>query len=64
MMVAEQAEDTGDLVHPDGGTESEIHVDICAKLDNSVRTLFQGESVRRGPRHARKTHKRKHGGGG
>lgn len=31
MMVTEQVEDTGDLLHPDRGTESEIHADMCAK---------------------------------
>lgn len=56
-----QAEDPRDLVCPGGGTELGIHEEMCAKLNNGVRTLFQGECVRRGHRHTHKTHKRKRG---
>lgn len=34
---------------------------MCAKLNNGVRTLFQGECVRRGHGHTHKTHKQKRG---
>lgn len=56
-----QTEDPRDLVHPGRGTELGIHKDICAKLTNGVRTLFQGECPRRGRTHTCKTHKRKRG---
>ena len=64
MGAETQTEDPRDPVHPVGGTELEIHEDVCAKLNNGVRTLFQGECVRSGHRHTHKTHKRKHGNSG